>query len=353
MKRKASSILMIAFSVGLANNVLAQDIHFSQFYENALLRNPALIGIFSGDYKAGVNYRSQWSNVSVPYQTTLASAETRISVGQESGDCVSFGVTATYDKAGSINFNSMQVYPAINYNKSIEDAHNSYISVGFAGGYMQRSIDASKATFASQYMGGTYTESNASGENLNNTVMKGYDMGAGISLNSSLGADNNLNYYLGLSAYHIGRPKQSFSSSDAYVRLNTKWTGSMGFKFSINESFSLTAHGNYTKQGVYSELIAGCLVGWKPSVENVPGFSFSAGAFMRYKDAIIPTVKLDYKVYSITMSYDYVTSSLRPAAQGMGGMEISLYVRGKLPKNQVNTDRVQCPRFEQLMPEGF
>lgn len=350
MIKKACSIATIAFLLITGGEVSAQDIHFSQFYENALLRNPALIGIFSGDYKAGVNYRSQWSSVSVPYKTTIASAETRLSVNKETGDCVSFGVTATYDRAGSINFNSFQVYPAINYNKAIEDVHNSYISVGFAGGYMERSIDITKATFASQYMGGSYSETNASGENITNTKLHGYDLGAGISINSSIGEDNNVNYYLGASAYHIGRPKQSFADQNGYVRLSTKWTGSAGFKVNINESYALTVHGNYARQGTYQETIAGFLVGWRPAIETIQGFSFNAGAFVRYKDAIIPTVKIDYEMYSVTMSYDCVTSSLRPASQGNGGFEISLYVRGKFPKNMQNTDLVRCPRFEQILP---
>src|ERR1043165_5349552 len=95
-----------------------QDIHFSQFYENASLRNPALTGIFSGDYKAGVNYRTQWSSVSVPFQTVLASAETRLGLSSgEANDYLSFGLTTTYDKAGSISFNSFSVMPVIAYNK--------------------------------------------------------------------------------------------------------------------------------------------------------------------------------------------------------------------------------------------
>ena len=49
----------------------AQDIHFSQFYENAILQNPALTGIFSGDYKVGFDYRSQWGSQFVPYNTTM------------------------------------------------------------------------------------------------------------------------------------------------------------------------------------------------------------------------------------------------------------------------------------------
>src|ERR1700761_481995 len=95
----------------------AQDIHFSQFYENSILRNPALTGIFSGDYKVGINYRTQWTDISVPFQTGIVSAETRFEVNKEVHDYLSVGVCATYDHAGSIDFNSVEVYPAVNYNK--------------------------------------------------------------------------------------------------------------------------------------------------------------------------------------------------------------------------------------------
>ena len=129
-------LAVLTLTLVVAEQSKAQDIHFSQFYENAILRNPALTGIFSGDYKAGVNYRNQWSNISVPFQTVLASVESRISVNEDVGDMLSFGVTATYDRAGSISFNSFQVYPAVNFNKALEDKHQSYLSTGFTAGYI-------------------------------------------------------------------------------------------------------------------------------------------------------------------------------------------------------------------------
>ena len=47
MKRYLTVFAMsVLLGAGLSSN--AQDIHFSQFYENAILRNPALTGIFSG-----------------------------------------------------------------------------------------------------------------------------------------------------------------------------------------------------------------------------------------------------------------------------------------------------------------
>ena len=89
MKRFITIISASVLSlITLSSN--AQDIHFSQFYENEILHNPALTGIFSGDYKLGIDYRTQWGNAFIPYKTTMISAETRIMVSREVGDFISF-----------------------------------------------------------------------------------------------------------------------------------------------------------------------------------------------------------------------------------------------------------------------
>lgn len=347
-KYGALPLLAIAMCAG---KVKAQDIHFSQFYENSILRNPALTGIFSGDYKVGVNYRTQWSNISVPFQTILFSAETRVAVNKEVGDYVSFGVTGTYDKAGSISFNSMQVYPAINYNKAMADGHRSYLSVGFTGGYIQRAFDLSKATFSTQYVGGSFNSGNASGENIQNVSMQAYDLGAGISFNSSIGAARNVNYYIGAAAYHVTKPKQTFAGDQDLLRLDTKWTANMGVKGNINEQYAVTAHFNYTSQGPYKEIMGGALVSWRNRTEASQTFAVYAGAFVRLQDAIIPTFKVDYNQYSVTLSYDMNTSGLKPATNGTGGYEISLFARGRYKQRQY-THQTACPRFEQMLEGG-
>ncbi len=349
---KLASVVCLSVVSGM--NANAQDIHFSQFYENAILRNPALTGIFSGDYKAGVNYRSQWSNISAPFQTILGSVESRIMVNEETGDYLSFGVTTTYDKAGSINFSSLQVYPAINFNKSLEDQHQSYLSFGFTGGYVQRSVDPSRMTFASQYNGGSFSPDNASGENTTHTRTNYLDVGAGVSFNSSIGEFNQINYYLGVAAYHINKPKAAFNPSEAFLRMDMKWNGNLGIQAAVNEVIGVTMHANYSKQGAYQEVIAGGLVSWKsidPSLRT--SFTLYAGMFYRVNDAIIPTVKLDYNSYSFTVSYDINSSGLRTASNGMGGMEISVFSRGFLSKGVWAQDKTKCPRFEQMIMPAF
>ncbi|WP_276134124.1 PorP/SprF family type IX secretion system membrane protein [Polluticoccus soli] len=331
---------------------LAQDIHFSQFYETSILRNPALTGIFSGDYKAGVNYRQQWSNISVPFTTVMATAESRILVNRDVGDYLSYGVAASYDKAGSINFKSTQIYPAINFNKAIEDDHNSYLSVGFTAGYIQRSVDLTRATYASQYSGTAYIPGSSSGENVSSTVIRNYDLGSGLSFNSTTGPNNSLIYYVGVAGYHITKPKHTFNGSDKLVRLNTKWTANMGFSWAINDEYGLTGHLNYVRQLPYQETMFGALVNWK-SVFRYTGKPFVAyaGLFVRTGDAIIPTLKVDYDRYYFVASYDINTSGLRPASEGAGGMELSVFVRGVWPKTRYYETR--CPAFEQMLPSTF
>jgi type IX secretion system PorP/SprF family membrane protein len=351
MKKLLVSLSFLCMALAGAR---AQDIHFSQFYENAILRNPALTGIFSGDYKAGVNYRQQWSSISVPFTTVLASAETRVLVNPSVGDYLSFGVTATYDKAGTINFNSLQVYPAINFNKAIEDNHNTYISVGFAGGYIQRSIDLSKATFSTQYSGGTYDPTAASQENINNAVIQNYDLSAGLSYNSSAGPNHEVNYYIGVAGYHVTKPKHAFNKAETLIRLNTKYTVNAGFKWNINQQYGITMHANYLNQAPYKETIFGALLSWRAiqQGEAMP-FALYMGAFVRLKDAIIPTVKLDYQTYSITASYDVNTSQLRPASDGLGGFEISLFTRGIFNRSGEHRSQTRCPHFEQMLPSSM
>ncbi len=61
----------------------AQDIHFSQFFEAPLLRNPSLAGIYTGDIRVQGVYRDQWNSVTNAYRTGSFNAEYKMPVGKE------------------------------------------------------------------------------------------------------------------------------------------------------------------------------------------------------------------------------------------------------------------------------
>ena len=340
--------LSVGVLLGLSLNSSAQDIHFSQFYENAMLRNPALTGIFTGDYKIGFDYRSQWGTVATPYNTVMLSGETKILVNREIGDYISFGLVTTFDKAGVINFNSTQIYPTIAYNKALEDQHSSYLSVGLAGGYVTRSVDQSKITTSSQFIGGSFNASNPTGEFATFRRLDNYDIGAGISFNSSADRNGIFNYYLGASAYHINTPTQVFSGADP-VSLPMKWQFNAGFHTSFSQQFGFTAHGNYSLMQPYREFILGGMFTWRSVPVGVPSiFAISFGAFYRNQDAIIPTIKIEYKDVTFGFSQDITNSALSTGASGAAATEISIYVRGAYSHKRDGRDPVMCPRFEDV-----
>lgn len=331
-----------------ASTANAQDIHFSQFYETSILRNPSLTGIFTGDYKVGVQYRQQWSSISKPYQTALLSAETRMPIGGEVNDFVSFGLLSYYDKAGSIGLQTIGLYPAVNYNKALEDQHNSFLSVGFTGGYIQRNYDPSKITVDEQYQNGRFDPSLPTGEQFGNPKFSEWDVGAGISFNSSAGASNNINYIIGAAGYHFSTPRYSFGEGDDRVDLAMRWNLNAGANVKVSEKYSYQLHGNYSRQGTYNEVIAGALISWtnEEAISKYDAaFTLSGGLLYRYADAIIPVVRAKYGTFSMGASYDVTLSKLNAANSLRGGFELSIFKTGMFKDPKYEQNRTLCPHF--------
>ncbi|MBL0132027.1 MAG: type IX secretion system membrane protein PorP/SprF [Chitinophagaceae bacterium] len=155
MKLKKNIPLIFLFLTILCsgNKVFSQDIHFSQFFETPLWRNPSLAGIFSGDVRVQAVYRDQWNSVTNAYKTGSFNSEYKMPVGK-GDDFVTTGLQILYDKAGTIGWTSTHVLPVLNYHKSLSTDHNRYLSLGFMGGWVQRRFDPSKVTTNSQYDNG-------------------------------------------------------------------------------------------------------------------------------------------------------------------------------------------------------
>jgi type IX secretion system PorP/SprF family membrane protein len=121
----------------------AQDVHFSQFFEAPLWRNPSLAGLFNGDIRVQGVYRDQWNSVTDAYRTASINTEFKMPIGQ-GYDFLTAGFQLVHDQAGTIGWSTSYLLPAINYHKSLSDYKNSYLSLGFMGGYVQHQFDQSK-----------------------------------------------------------------------------------------------------------------------------------------------------------------------------------------------------------------
>jgi len=319
------------------------DIHFSQFYETSILRNPALTGVFEDDYKFGVYYRNQWSSIANPYQTGLISAETHAPVSSRNNDFFSFGLLGYADEAGDIDQKITAIYLALSYNKSINPDHNTYLSVGFTGGYLQYSFDASKATFNNQYQNGHFDPNNPILETLPNPKFTVLDAGGGINLNSSSGGDNKVTYVIGVAGYHFNQANFSYAQVPGLTE-EMRWNGNLGISINFTDALRFMIQGNYALQGSYTEAIFGGLLSWTTaSTASQDIFVLSLGAFYRYGDAIIPVIKVKHKHMALGVSYDVNISNLTPASNMQGGYEMTLFMTGYYSNNDGRL--TVCPRY--------
>ena len=186
MKNDVHIILCCIFMLLSSMQAHGQDIHFSQFFETPLLRNPALGGLFAGDVRLQSVYRTQWQSVTTPYQTVSLNGEYKLAIGK-SEDFLTVGGQILYDKAGDIAMTATHVLPTLNYHKSLSEEKNMYLSLGFMGGIVQRKLDRSKMTTNSQFDGSGYNENLATGETFNRNSFFYFDGIAGMSFKRTNG----------------------------------------------------------------------------------------------------------------------------------------------------------------------
>jgi type IX secretion system PorP/SprF family membrane protein len=347
--KKTYRLLVRNLSIALllvVSNTNAQDLHFSQFYEAPMLRNPALAGIFSGDFRAQAIYRSQWASVTVPYKTGSINMEYKKPIGNLN-DFLTIGGQVAYDQAGLSNFKTSQILPQLTFHKSLNGNKNSYLSLGAMAGYVQRSIDPNKITTDNQFTGAGYNPALASGESIINYSLGYFDASIGLSYNASFGEEPNPynNFFIGAAIHHLNRPNNSFYRNPA-SELFIKYVISTGLKMLVDDKSYFTIHADYNTQGGFQEIIGAAL--YTTAIDgnlDEAQYKISAGTMLRWKDAIIPVIKLDIKRMAVAFSYDVNTSQLKAASQSRGAFELSITSTSFFDRNNSTKNALRCPSF--------
>src|SRR5687767_6562073 len=203
------------------------------------------------------------------------------------------------------------------------------------GGWVQHRIDLSKITTNSQYDG------MGIGENITDPSFTYLDGSVGMSFNSGIKENPDNNFFVGAAYHHFNRPKTSFYKNKN-IELNPKWVFSGGLRLGVSDITTLTVQADHSRQGSFKETIFGALYGFKFGEDpDAPDYALHLGTFMRWNDALIPAIKLDYHPFSVTFSYDANISKLKTSSHGRGGFEISV----TFIKDVDNSKGLLCPRF--------
>lgn len=331
------TIIFILFFYTAVIKVHAQDPHFSQFFASPLTLNPALTGKFDGDLRIAGNYRNQWPTINRAFTTTTVSVDFPIMRNHISHtDTWGVGFMGYSDQSANsaLKFNYLTVSTA--FHKGLDEDGYQQIGAGFQGTYTNMLLDVSNLKFEDQLTPFGFTGSTS--EVFNNSVLKNsyFDLNAGVLYSGSTTDKNN--FYAGVSMYHIIRPKQQFTGT--FFLLNPRTTFHAGGFFPVGYNSTIHLSGLYSTQAGAAETVIGGAI-QLPVTEGDKPTSVYFGSWLRFNDAVIPYLGLEYGDFRFGATYDVNTSSLRSASQSRGGIEISLIYT----KRASNSRGIPCPKF--------
>lgn len=333
--RNFSFIFLFLILVGSAAN--AQDPHFSQFFASPLTLNPALTGKFDGNVRVAGNYRNQWPTINRAFTTTTVSVDLPVLQNHiSSTDTWGVGVMGYSDQSANsaLKFNYLSVSTA--FHKGLDEDGYQQIGAGFQATYTNMMLDIANLKFEDQLTPSGFTGTTS--EIFNNANLKNnyFDLNAGILYTGSTTDKNN--FYAGISMYHITRPKQQFTGT--LFLLNPRTTFHGGGYFPVGSTGTVHLSGLFSTQAHATETVVGGAL-QLPVIEGEKPVSVYFGSWLRFNDAVIPYVGLEFNDFRFGATYDVNTSSLKSASQSRGGVEISLIYIRKDPGSR----GLPCPRF--------
>jgi type IX secretion system PorP/SprF family membrane protein len=339
MKRTA---LLIGFMALMKMQSLAQDPHFSQFFASPLTLNPALTGKFDGVFRAAGNYRDQWPAISKAFVTSTLSLDAPMLINRiNPNDTWGVGLMAMTDRTANGILNSNYISISTAYHKGLDEDGLNQLGFGFQGTYASKRLDGSQLKFENELdLNGNWTLPSNEPVDGRSVNVNYFDFNAGVLYNGSTDGYNN--FYLGASMYHINRPKESYMGN-GYYTLNPRLTIHSGGYFKVGETTTLHLTALFSQQAGANETVIGGAVAFNLNndAEETPT-NFYAGSWLRFNDAIIPYVGLEWNDFRLGATYDVNYSSLKVGSQSRGGIEISLiYIK----KSASGRKGIPCPKF--------
>jgi len=318
-----------------------QDLHFSQFFNNPLLTNPANTGFIpDADYRLGASYRNQYSNImQVPYKTMSIFGDAQVFRDKIENGWMGLGGAILRDVAGSGSLTSTKIYGSVAYHQLL--GASSLLTAGFNLGWANKRIDQSKLTFPDQFDGKFFDATLPTAVQLLNNSVSYFDMQVGVNYAYFPTTDIYIN--AGYSIHHVNRPKETFFEDDEASRLSMRHIGFINAIIKLNEQVIINPSAYYTNMASASELMAGISAAY-----NLSGHGdkqIIGGLFYRYGDAVIPMVGLEVNHVRFTFSYDVTTSSLKTYNNSFGADEFNVLYKGYYSTFAGDRQQTLCPVF--------
>ncbi len=340
-------IALLVLSIGTESR--AQDIHLSHIHASPTYINPAMTGLFNGDLRFIGNYRSQWQTFTNGFQTFLGSADMKLNQGFGLQDDVGVGIQVSSDKAGDLNFRTLSANMTFSYLKSLNAYGDHFVSFGISNGIVQNRLDLADLRIFDQdpFLG--------SSDFLNQVTY--YDLSIGGAWFMPLRRQDFV--YVGGSIFHVNRALVSFKKDQAEYQngsfLIPRYILHGGANIKLNQFATLKPSFIFFDQHPHREFNIGTFlkITREPRTYLRPEYAFYAGLWYRWsikdgvfnRDALIASLRYDFRSTVFSFSFDLNISDLRKASNGFGGPELSIMHFIDFIRPERKRTKVKCPEI--------
>lgn len=313
-----------------------QDLHYSQFDLNPMQLCPAAAGVFDGDLRAAVMYRSQWQQVPVAYHTGSGAMDWKLTAGTASQ--FGIGVQVQQDKAGDAGLSWTQAGLNLGAGRYINA--NNLLAVGFGAALIQRKFDIGGLTFQNQWNGDYFNPGLPTGEHLNHTSGLAPSLGAGMLWHGFV-SDSRSEWTLAGGAAHLNHPVVNLGDFENGLARRISFYGTACVQ--IHYLYDLVFLSEYQKMAKAREAVIGAGIRriLTTGIANETNLQFTLS--FRLHDALIPAIQFQRNNWLVGISYDCNLSQFDTATRGRGGIEIAAIWR-RIPVPALKTV-ISCPPF--------
>ena len=285
--------------------IMAQDIHYSQFYNSPLNINPAKTGIFNGDKRLNISYRNQWTSI-VPWTTFSGSYDMKFYPQKDRKYFFSGGVLFNYDsqdRLANLNLFNLNLTGSYTYIINEQNLFTGGLLLGFAN----RAVDINSLTWDSQWNGRNF-DASLDPRELLDTQSKSF-IESGLGLNYRWQKSKRTKLDLGMGIYHLFEPNVAFRDDLEEVALPRRFALTAVGSFQLADKLDLQLNAMGQFQGDYNEAQIGGLA--KIHVNQARGkeTEVHVGLGYRTSGSLWPIIALQYKNFYVSANYDVDVSS--------------------------------------------
>ncbi|HMJ67416.1 MAG TPA: PorP/SprF family type IX secretion system membrane protein [Cyclobacteriaceae bacterium] len=326
--RKLKAISLFIFSL-IATAAFAQESVFSQFYSSALYLNPALAGVENETF-LGVNYRSQWNNLSLPFNTFQASfIHPVFQGGLKKRHLGGVGASLLNDVAGPDNEFATQAFSlSAAWNIHLNEAGSHFISVAVQTGVGQQRISYDNLHWSSQYSTTAGFDGSLPGESsMTNMRVFRPILNTGLLWSYSVKGHKPMSFYNGLVLSNLPRTNSYFPGTVGDRSVIFKTHG--GVTTPLSNNLEISPNYLVQVQGKNRQVNVGTYFGYSlPRGRSVTsGVKIIAGAWYRFHDGLIFSTGVSTHKINIGFSYDNNMSSMGRTFGYTGAYELSVAYR--------------------------